>query len=170
MKSVPPRGTPTKPAASPSASFTAYPTPRGMISSRCKQVSRLSFILTGAPSHGKCRNGCNRSRLLRRLLHGFWESPGIAPGSCGAADRSAASRISAQIHRLFICQFQLYAAVYSPSISVFYILDCTIVSAMRFFSSSTLTTQTFTTSPTFTTSEGCRMNLSAIRLICTRPS
>lgn len=46
-KSVPPRGTPTKPAKF-SASFIAYPTPRGMINSRCKQVSRLCLIL---PAH-----------------------------------------------------------------------------------------------------------------------
>ncbi len=46
----------------------------------------------------------------------------------------------------------------------------TIVRAMRFFFSSTLTTQTFTTSPTFTTSEGWRMKRSAMREMCTRPS
>ena len=45
--------------------------------------------------------------VFRRLLHGFWESPGFSPGSYGVADRSAASRISAQIHRLFICRLAL---------------------------------------------------------------
>ena len=52
----------------------------------------------------------------------------------------------------------------------FYILSFTMVRAIRFFFSSTLTTQTFTTSPTLTTSPGLRMNRSAIREICTRPS
>ena len=51
-----------------------------------------------------------------------------------------------------------------------FILFFTMVSAIRFFFSSTLTTQTFTTSPTFTTSLGWRMNFSAMREICTSPS
>ena len=38
-----------------------------------------------------------------------------------------------------------------------------MVSAMRFFFSSTLTTQTLTTSPTLTTSDGCLMKRSAMR-------
>ena len=51
-----------------------------------------------------------------------------------------------------------------------YVLSLTMVRAMRFFFSSTLTTQTFTTSPTFTASEGWRMKRSAMREMCTRPS
>ena len=51
-----------------------------------------------------------------------------------------------------------------------YIFPFTMVRAMRFFFSSTLTTQTFTMSPTFTTSEGWRMNFSAMREMWTRPS
>ena len=39
-------------------------------------------------------------------------------------------------------------------------LACFMLRLMRFFFSSTSSTATFTTSPTDTTSEGCRMNLS----------
>ena len=49
-------------------------------------------------------------------------------------------------------------------------LPFTMVRAMRFFFSSTLTTHTFTMSPTLTTSEGCLMKRSAMREMCTRPS
>ena len=49
-------------------------------------------------------------------------------------------------------------------------LSFTMLSAMRFFCSSTLTTQTLITSPTFTTSEGCRIKRSAMREMCTNPS
>ena len=49
-------------------------------------------------------------------------------------------------------------------------LSFTMVRAMRFFTGSASTTQTFITSPTFTTSEGCFTNLSAMREMWTRPS
>ena len=47
---------------------------------------------------------------------------------------------------------------------------CFMERLMRFFFSSTSRTTTFTTSPTDTASEGCRMNLSHTCEMCTRPS
>ena len=65
------------------------------------------------------------------------------------------SETNAIVCDFMISHFIAVVKVYSvPAANRFYIFPFTMVSAMRCFFSSTLTTQTFTTSPTFSTSDG----------------
>ena len=184
--------------------YRQIPLPRGFTKSRCKQVSRLGFILPGAPSHGSRRNGCRLCCVPRRQLHGYWVSPEISSAflwRAGSLRRVA--RLRADTPAIHLSGSIIGGCIQSVNLHFSHSAllrnlnrrDCppgsSLVSvdltadeipatgcrqrfvmdrAIRFFCSSTLTTQTFTTSPTFTTSEGCRMNFSAMRLIWTSPS
>ena len=55
-------------------------------------------------------------------------------------------------------------------IPIFHFFTCFMERLMRWRFSSTLSTTTFTTSPTFSTSLGCLMRREQTSLICTRPS
>ena len=96
---------------------TAFPIPRGNL--RCKQVSRLGFILLAhlPTGPGGREKACPlppwpavASSCVRRL-HGYWDSPEISSafpwrqGGNWQPFPSLPSRIAAQIHRLFICRF-----------------------------------------------------------------
>ena len=79
------------------AGLIAYPTPRGMIDSRCKQVSRLGLILL---AHLPAFAVASIHAFVRFTVTGIARN--FHPRSCDAPVYGA-PRIAAQIHRLFIC-------------------------------------------------------------------
>ena len=72
--------TPNRPTAS---APPACPNPRGQYDHSANRSPDLASS-SGAPSHGKAAMDETVRSVLRRPLHGFRESPGIPPGSCGA--------------------------------------------------------------------------------------
>ena len=62
----------TKQTSGTAVGQIAYPTPRGMMDSRCKQVSRLGLILLAhLPAFAV-------ASMRFRPLHGYWDSPEIS--------------------------------------------------------------------------------------------
>lgn len=87
----------------------ACPTPRGMIVSRCKQVSRLSLILL---AYLPAARAVVFAAFVRFTVTGIARN--FHPCSHGTPE--GMPRIAAQIHRLFICRYALYAMWFAPSI------------------------------------------------------
>ena len=63
--------------------YRQIPLPRGYTKSRCKQVSRLGFILLAhLPAFAVVSCGLAATRFRR--LHGYWDSPELSSDSFGA--------------------------------------------------------------------------------------
>ena len=75
------------------ASFPAFPTPRGMIKSRCKQVSRLGFILL---AHLPAFAVASSRAFVRFTVTGIARN--FHPCSCGAFIRFTVTGIARNSH------------------------------------------------------------------------